>query len=296
MNAQSSEVKRCLSDYTVSFLNYLENEKHLSPHTVFHYGHDLSLFLRYLSQTIKCSMLEIQLENVQGEHIDGFFNYLVEERDNSLRSAKRRLSAIRSFYTYVWDKWPELRYTFASVAKALSIPNKNETLSKALSKEIVQSLLSASGANSTFPPRDYALLRILLGYDVQLSEVIDLELDDFDQKNGTLCLGRDTRRERGLPLSPETTQAMVTYLSNRPTTSDNSIFVHQLGTPITKGAVYHLFGRRLTANSLNDNCTTIHSLRHAYFTSLASEGFSPEEIEGVFGPQRIQTGTDDMNA
>jgi len=296
MKAQSSEGERCLSDYIGEFLNYLENKKHLSPHTVFHYGHDLSLFVRYLSLKNKCTMLEVKLENVKDEHIDGFLNHLVEERNNSLRSAKRRLSAIRSFYTYISNMLPKFRDTLGNPATAVPIPRVNEPLPKILTDDEVISLLRAARSHSPFPPRDYALLRILLGYDVQLSEVIDLELDDFDQNNGTLRLGRDTRRERDLPLSPETTQAMVTYLSNRPITSDNSIFVHQSGTPITKGAVYHLFGRRLTANSLNDNCTTIPSLRHAYFTSLASEGFSPEEIEGVFGPQRIQTGTDDINA
>ena len=62
MKAQSSEGERCLSDYIGEFLNYLENKKHLSPHTVFHYGHDLSLFVRYLSLKNKCTMLEVKLE------------------------------------------------------------------------------------------------------------------------------------------------------------------------------------------------------------------------------------------
>ena len=289
MKAQSSEGERCLSDYIGEFLNYLENKKHLSPHTVFHYGHDLSLFVRYLSLKNKCTMLEVKLENVKDEHIDGFLNYLVEERNNCLRSAKRRLSAIRSFYTYISNMLPKFRDTLGNPATAVPIPRVNEPLPKILTDDEVISLLRAARSHSPFPPRDYAILRLFLNCGARLSEVLELEIDDFNQSNGTIRFGRNTRRERNLPLSPETLHAMVTYLTTRPLATSERIFINRLGNPITKGAVYHLLGRCLSAASLSDKGITIHSLRHTCFANLAREGFSPDEIRSISGLRRVQT-------
>ncbi len=284
-----SPKRRYLADAIDGFLFYMENVKHLSPHTVFHYGHDLSLFMRYLSQLKGVPLLELALPEVVPAHIDGFLHFLTAERGNSQRSAKRRLAALRTFFAYIWDEYTEEEGGSINPAMLVPVPRIREAPPKALTEGETLSLLRAARAHAPYPARDYCLLQVFLSCGARLAEVLELSLDDCDIKEGYICLGRGTKRERLLPLDTEAIHALIAYLATRPPVATDRVFVNRYGRPITKGAIYHLMGRCLSAADLSDKGITIHTLRHTCFARMAREGFSPQALQGLAGLSRLQT-------
>jgi len=275
---------RYLVDVIEGFLYNLENVRHLSPHTIFHYGHDLTLFMRYISSQTKSTVNELSLADITTEMIDGFLVNMKEERNNSERSIKRRLSTLRSFCTYTWDL--EVK---DNPALAVPLPSISEKLPDPLSKGDVLALLRAARAHAPNPARDYAILQLFLYCGARLSEVLQLTVTDVLFADGCIRLGRNTTRDREILLPSETIHSLFAYLMKRPDVEPRALFLNRYKKPITKGAIYHSLARSISAGGLRNLNINVDILRHTCFTKMAREGFSPAEIMMYSGLHRIHT-------
>lgn len=290
MEKSSAAPGRALTDAVDDFLVYLRFLSGLSMNTVTHYGHDLSLFLRYLADRSGASLQALSLEDVTPAHIEGFLRYLTEERGNSDRSVKRRLAAVRSFFTYAMQQQPNGRNgSMTNPALAVSAPSVYEPPPLTITGEEAVRLLRATRAHGPNPVRDYAIMRLFLHCAARLSEVLALELDDIDLVHDLVRLGAATDRDRLVPLSEETRRALCAYLVARPAVPAAMVFISRRGRPITKGAIYHLVDKCIGAAALNGLRISIHTLRHTCLVMLAREGFTVTELQKLAGLRRRQT-------
>jgi site-specific recombinase XerD len=278
-----------LSDVVDGFLYHLRDVRGLSPHTVVHYGHDLSLFLRYSARQLDIDLLELRLDDVTSDHIQDFLQYLTEARGNSARSVKRRLAALRTFFSYVIEKHcsSSVQNGYHNPALAVSLPAVQEPPPPTLTVEEARQLLRAARVHAPNPVRDYAIMRLFLQCGARLSEVLLLDFEHINLSKGFVQLGAGTDRERFVPLSEDTYEALTAYLTMRPNVPSNRVFISRRRTPITKGTVYHVFRRCLSAAALSG--VTIYTLRHTCFTLLAQEGFTASELKELAGFRRLQT-------
>ncbi|HHW10645.1 MAG TPA: tyrosine-type recombinase/integrase [Firmicutes bacterium] len=275
-----------LPEIMPGFHDYLKDTRNLSAQTVFHYGHDMIMFQRYLAKDSGKEILELKLGDVTQESIDGFLQHL-EERGNCTRSRKRRLAAIKSFIAYVngsADGQGALSFDFTGIIKE----KVKEGDFLFVSEEQIDALLKAARVQSLWPQRDYAVLIMFAGCGARLAEVINLDVDDVDLENGLICLGKDSRRERIIPLPAEAQEALYRYLISRLDSSSRRLFLNCRQKPITKGAIYHLMGKCLSTAALSDKKITIHMLRHTCFINLAAGGASAQEIKRLAGLARLK--------
>jgi site-specific recombinase XerD len=281
---------RTLADEIDGFLAYLKYTKGLQMATVFHYSHDLTLLLRYLARVLQCGVLDVTIAMVTPQMIEDFFSYLSEERQNSIRSNKRRLAAVRAFFNYIYSK--------SEIAEQLNTANPVEDIRSEqveekppeyLSEAQVLRLLRAARADGTEPKRDYAILRLFLHCGASLSEVLAMRLQDVNLTQSYVRLAWGSAHARVVPLSDETRHAIAQYINVRPTSDHEKLFLSRWGLPITKGAIYHMLAKcKSSANLGAEAKVTTQTLRHTCFAHLAKKGFSACEIQALSGLRSTQ--------
>jgi integrase/recombinase XerD len=279
---------RTLADEIDGFLAYLGTKRGLSSATVFHYSHDLSLLLRYLARTNGCEVLDVTIEMATSEAIQSFFTYLSEGRQNCVRSNKRRLAAVRSFFNYIYSQTTK-RSNTANPVGDITVQKAELKPPQILTDTQVMQLLRAARSDGPFPVRDYALLRLFLHCGASLSEVLNAQLQDVNLTSAYIRLAWGTSHSRVVPLSEETRHAIAQYIICRPNSNTERLFLNHRGQPITKGTVYHLLAKCKSYAKLSPD-TKINSqvLRHTCFGRLAKEGFSVSEIQALAGLRSSQ--------
>jgi site-specific recombinase XerD len=278
-----------VADKMDGYLFYLLYERGLSKNTIIHYSHDLSLFMRYMARQLSIEPLQLRLAAITPEHICSFLDYLRDERGNTNRSTKRRLAALRSFFDYIVAVASTPSKPLRNPASVVLPPSAPEPLPSPLSLEDSVSLLRAVRAHGPNPKRDYAIMRLFLHCGARLSEVLELNREHISLEGEFVRLDAFGVRDRLIPLSEETGNALAAYLKARPTVSSPRVFINRNGRPISKGAIYHAIDKCASAASLSHKKVTVSMLRHTCFTLLAKEGFTAEELQTLAGLRRIQT-------
>jgi site-specific recombinase XerD len=276
---------RTLADEIDGFLTYLKFTKRRSIATVFHYSHDLTLLLRYLARVLQCEVLEVTIGMVTSQMIEGFFTYLSEERRNSARSNMRRLAAVRAFFNYIYaESETTEKQNAINPVRDIRMERAEVKPLQVLTEAQVLRLLRAARTNDNDPERDYAMLRLFLHCGASLSEVISMKLQDVNLTQGYVRLAWGSAHARVVPLSDETRHAIAQWISHRPESDHDRLFLNRSGLPITKGAIYHMLAKcKSRANLGPEIRVTTQTLRHTCFAHLAKQGFSAEEIQELSG-------------
>lgn len=265
---------RPLAPWIVPFLVHLETAEGKSQTTVRHYAHDLDLFSRYLSAY---APWVVAPDDVTSQIITGFLRYMRVVRGNSATSNKRRLSTLRRFFGYLVQSG-EISH---DPTAPLPMVQPRSRPAPVLTREEALRFLEASKTTS-FPTRDHAIFRLFLTCGCTLSELLSLQVCDFDPDESTITFRGRIRRTLSLP--PACRQALLDYLDDRPKApSSPQFFLNRLGRGIKRGAVYYAFDLILQRSGINKPGLTIHSLRRTCLTLLWEAGVSLHALQQIAG-------------
>lgn len=254
----------------------------ISRNTLRHYGHDLAMFLRFL-QRHKANV--VAPSQIRPETVREFLSYLSQVRGNAKSSNRRRLAALRKFMRHLFERG-EIPIDPTS---HLALSSKRRGLPTILTREEALRLLEASKM-SRFPERDHAIFRLFLSCGCTLSELLNLELSDYDACEGAITFFGGRQRSRRLTLIESCRRALDRYLEERPTMSgDPHLFLNRRGEKITKGAVYHAFHLALKRAGIEKEGLTVHSLRHTCLALLWQAGVSVHVLQEVAGHHSLAT-------
>ena len=274
------------------FLDELRRQN-ASEHTVRNYASDLDQFLAYFSISGK---KKPTVEEIDALAIREWLGHLYEERLTAV-SMRRKLAAVRSFFNFL------LREGFVekNVARMVRTPKMPKTLPEVMTAEQTNTLVDGvTGAADQFgrpyPARDLAIFELLYGCGLRISELVGLNLEDFDFNERWIRVRGKGKKERQVPYAGKASVALERYLALR-----RGLDV----TELTKGRQQALFlnhrGGRLTdrgargivkfyaALITGDSSIHPHSLRHAYATHLLSDGADLRAIQELLGHARLST-------
>jgi site-specific recombinase XerD len=252
----------------------------------------LSLFFEHLG-----SVRVRDLRKVGEAHVMSFRHWLA-----SLESRRTRqplsvstqvvyLSAVRCFFRDLEARCLLLY----DPARGVPLP-KLRRLPRPLSERAVRQLVTAPDPVSTKGRRDRALLELLYGTGLRLSEGVRLDLQDLDLVSGTLLV-RDGkgRKDRYVPLSGQALKAVDLYLrESRPLlekpgrAAGGALFLSKYGERLGGLSVRKLvrgYGQAVGAKA------STHVLRHSYATHLLEGGADIRQIQELLGHKRIATTT-----
>lgn len=266
-----------------------------SDHTVTAYRADLVAFLQFIAAHWGEPVSPAALARLRQSDMRAF---AASERGRGLgaRSLARRMSGVRSFLRWISDR----EGLDLSAALSTRSPKYSRSLPRPLTPLQAQDTLDrvADHATPWVGARDLAVLTLLWGSGLRISEALALEGADWPFPEGLIIRGKGGR-ERQVPVLPVARDAIATYLRLCP-------WGHRTDAPLFRG----IRGGRLTASAVEGAMrqaraaiglpasATPHALRHSFATHLLSAGGDLRTIQELLGhaslsTTQVYTGVDD---
>ncbi len=273
---------------TEGWLRVLNSEKRFSQHTVSAYTHDLLSFFRFLTRYFGKI---ISPEDLVGVNISTFRAFLASRRKEGAgaQSVARNLSALRSFFRYL-DHVHGIRNDSLS---AVRTPKQPARIPRPLSEDGAREVLKSAGEQARYQwiaARDVAVLTMLYGCGLRISEALGLDLATWRQRGDMLLIRGKRERERLVPVLPVVRAAVDRYLdlSPHPKTDDAPLFYGVRGKRLGARAVQKSMEKARIAMGLPDSATP-HALRHSFATHLLVADGDLRTIQELLGHSSLST-------
>ncbi len=265
---------RILKDYRY----YLRMERGLSPNTVAAYGRDVGEFL---------AAADLAPRAVRTEDIE---RYLAARTELSKRSQARLLSALRSFFDWLILEGERKD----NPCDRIDAPKLGRYLPAVLSVEEVTAILeSVNTATGDWRAlRDRAILEILYGCGLRVSEACGLLISHVFLKEGFVRVVGKGNKERLVPLGEMAADAFARYLEARPQAAepalDDFAFLNKNGRPMSRVAIFNLVKQQALVAGVNKEISP-HTFRHSFATHLIENGADLRVVQEMLGHESILT-------
>ncbi len=267
------------------FLDGLSAERGLSPNTLDAYRSDLTPFCQFVAMRDK-----IQPAELTSDDADAFIMAL---RRTGLASASiaRKAAALRSFARFLCeeDVCPNDFTAHLELGKPKAPP-----LPTTLSHAEVERLLAAPPVDTPEGVRDRAMLELMYGSGLRVSELVDLPVSALDLRAGLVRPFGKGRKERQVPVGAHACTVLAEYLkTSRPRLMHGkpispALFVTERGGPMTRTRFWQLI-QDYAADARIAKHITPHTLRHSFATHLLGGGADIRAIQEMMGHAGVET-------
>ncbi|MFO0775020.1 MAG: tyrosine recombinase XerC [Nitrospiraceae bacterium] len=275
------------------FLTFLRVQRDASPETLRSYASDLAQVRAFLQQ--HPNDVPPALSDVTTDRIREFLAAL-DRRGEKASTLARKLATLRSFFRYAVRS----HRTVDNPALRVRSPKLPRPLPRVLDKDDAAALMDQPLPGAPSEPRDRALLETLYSTGARVSELVALNVDDVDWRNGLVRLQGKGRKERLVPIGAVALEALQAYLQNSPaltaaqdvnrSTSSSAaypLFRNRRGTRLTVRSVARMVSRYSAA--LPGGRVSPHALRHSFATHLLDEGADLRAIQELLGHASLAT-------
>lgn len=274
-----SGLERWIQDYLAEL-----KRQNASEQTLATYGVDLRQFLEYFSRG---GLAPPEPEQFDVLELREWLGHLYE-RGLDKTTIRRKLAAVRSLFEHC------LRRGAVRVNKArlLATPRLPRRLPVVPTEEQTNTLIDGvaeARLNRPYPERDLAMLEVLYGCGVRISELEGMNLDDLDLREGWVRVRGKRKKERQVPIPARALEALRRYIDcRRAAPGEKAVFVNHRGRRLTARGAHKIL--RLYAIALaGDSSIHPHSLRHAYATHLLNAGADLRAIQELLGHASLST-------
>lgn len=257
------------------YLSRLSAERGLSPNTIAAYRRDLAQFFDF------CQRLGLDSVGSVDRRVVRRFQAQLVSRRYVAASIARKASAVRSFYR------DAVRRQDVAVDPSAGLPPRKRPsrLPKAIAARPLGEMLDALVGEDPIDVRDRAILELLYGTGIRVSELASLRIEDVKGVDLVRVRGKGDK-ERIVPLAGQARRWVDTYLeSARPGLakegSDRHLWLGAKGGPLGTRGVRHLVRRRLG--------TFPHALRHSFATHLLEGGADLRTVQELLGHIELAT-------
>ena len=261
------------------FRNYLRIERGMSPNTVASYGRDvrgmLEAFKGYLPKEIKTENLERYLS---GRISSGL----------SKRSQARLLSSLRAFFNWCIEEGDVKE----NPCDRIEAPKLGKYLPAVLSVEEVDAIISSVDTRTATGLRNRAILEVLYGCGLRVSECTGLLLSHIHFDEGYVDVVGKGDKQRVIPLGEMAADAVRNYLPVRPEpaarTFEDILFLNKSGRPLSRVSIFNLVKERAMAAGIQKEISP-HTFRHSFATHLIEGGADLRIVQEMLGHESILT-------
>lgn len=261
------------------FLNYCIFEKGLSDKTKDSYKNDLYVYKDYLNnQGIK------NVNDIKSNHIKDFIKI---RTNDATTTVAHNLTVIKNFHSYLLKE----KIVKVDESEFIERPKLKKSLPKTLSIEDVDNLLNIS-LNTPFDYRNKAMLELIYGCGLRISELINLEINDIDEINCFIRITGKGNKEREIPIGEYALYYLKEYLNKRDLLLKNKpcnkLFLNNHGLGMTRQGFFKNLKQLLKEKGLNEDVSP-HTLRHSFATHLINRGADLRSIQEMLGHSDIST-------
>jgi len=267
------------------FKNYLLLEKSLSPNSIEAYLRDV----QKIEQFFEVKNVKKNPENVQPGDLRDMLVWIGELGLNA-NSQSRILSGIRGFYRYLLLE-NEIKEDPTAL---IEMPKLGRKLPDVLDFAEIEKLISAIDLSRPEGERNKAMVMMMYGCGLRVSELVSLKISDLFFKDGYIKVTGKGNKERLVPVGKKVIKQIENYLSRTRNhmeikkDSEDILFLNQRGKYLTRVMVFTIIKILIKKAGINKKISP-HSLRHSFATHLVEGGADLRAVQEMLGHESITT-------
>jgi integrase/recombinase XerD len=264
------------------FLSWLKAERGRAALTLKTYEKEIKDFDNYLAA------IAISYKNCQAGDIESYVKLSLKKKDKN--TVAKSLSAIKTYFKFLRDEG-YIEHNPSLLVKSIALSKR---LPKALGQEEVTTLIESVDTTSPIGLRDRAMLEILYGSGLRISEAVGLNLSDLDLDASLIKVLGKGSKERIVPIGTVATRAIVAYLKRRkelcskyPADRD-ALFINTRGQRISRQGAWYALSKYARALGIKSRWHP-HVLRHSCASHMLENGADLRIIQELLGHSSIAT-------
>jgi integrase/recombinase XerD len=271
------------------YLDHLTVERGLSQHTLTAYRRDLRRYVAFLAGRGVDEPSAVEPQAVRSFLAAVSAATHGEGRPYAATTVARTLSSVRSFHRFLVREGVAER----DPAREVTQPKRPRRLPRPLPLDDVSRLLLAPDPMTPAGLRDRAILELLYGSGLRISELVGLDVDDLDLEIGAVRVLGKGGKERSVPLGRYAREAIGAYLARaRPamasSASRGALFLNHRGGRITRQSCARSLATYARAARI-DRQVSPHTLRHSFATHLLEGGADVRVVQELLGHASVAT-------
>ena len=273
-----------LIDSIESFMLTLEKERNFSLHTIKAYKNDLNRFNSFLNNTLSRKKLaKINRNDIR--------KFLAEEYDNgySSKTVARRLATIKSYFKYL----VKTELIQENISIHINSPKVPKKLPNFVDKNLIDTLMKTPSLDTHIGIRDRAVLELFYSTGMRLSELVNMNIGDFEINKKLIRVIGKGNKERMIPYGRTAESAIKNYLkirnlSLKPAFANKPIFVNSSEKRISKRTIQRRMNNyiKLVADGKRIGP---HLLRHTFATHLLDNGADIRAVKDLLGHSSLSS-------
>ncbi|MFJ6207547.1 site-specific tyrosine recombinase XerD [Lysinibacillus sp. NPDC092081] len=276
-----NEFQYAIEDY----IHFIQVERQLSDNTLASYRRDLENYVNFLREVEGMSdFCKVERTTIL-RHLEQ-----LRMQGMTSRTVARHISSIRSFHQFLLrEKRAETDPTVH-----LEMPIIEQKLPNVLSIEEIEALLATPNRSKPQGIRDVAMLELLYGSGMRISELIALDLADIHLTMGFVRVFGKGGKERIIPLGKSALSALSNYLDGARSQlqgkypKTDAFFINQRGKRLTRQGCWKLMKEHALKAGIQHELTP-HTLRHSFATHLVENGADLRAVQEMLGHADIST-------
>lgn len=265
-------MERLLSDYSY----YLKIERAMSPNTVASYTSDVELFLN------ACGVQPSHVTSAQ------IISYLESRTKLSKRSQARLLSSLKSFFDWLIMEGERKD----NPCDAVDMPKLGRYLPSVLSVDEVTAIMDSVDLGSWTGRRDRAILEVLYGCGLRVSEAVNLRISSLYLSEGFVRVIGKGDKERLVPIGEAAVDAINEYAAVRPepysSEFEDILFLNRFGKSLSRVSMFNMVKNQAMAAGVAKEISP-HTFRHSFATHLIENGADLRVVQEMLGHESILT-------
>ena len=267
------------------FLKYLIIERQYSEKTKEAYEDDITDFFSFLKESGNEDYLLVTLQDVR------IYLAYLHDREYSRNTISRKLSSLRSFYQFLMknDLLSENPFSY------IQMKRQQSKLPRFFYEKELNALFDSAEGNRPLDYRNQAILEVLYGTGIRVSECVNIKLQDIDFDASVVLIFGKGGKERYVPFGSFAEDAIRTYLTEgrdvlmtKTTDTHSYLFVNNRGAPITDAGIQYVLKKLIEKSSLTTDIHP-HMFRHTFATHLLNNGADLRTVQELLGHSSLSS-------
>lgn len=277
-------LQKTIDDYIHSLVSARDESRPGNKNTLAAYRNDLGQFCQYLiAQSVPC------WSRVTEAHFGAYLLEMHEKHGYRPTTIARKLAALKAFFRSLYASGKITNNPLEN----LEIPRVQKELPAVLSTEQVNLLFAQVDTSSLMGRRDLAMMHLLYATGMRVTELVSLNVSDFDSVGSAVLCPVRHKRERILPLSPVSCETILHYLQTaRPALvvhhpTEQALFVNHHGERLTRQGFWLIIKRYARLAGVAE--ITPHMLRHSFALHMLQQGMELRSVQRMLGHAHVAT-------
>ena len=259
------------------FVTYLGVEKNYAQNTIASYERDLLKFLSFLINRNIADWLEIESDTVN------LFVMGLRHSEMSGKSIRRYLSSIRGFFNFLIDNGVMVK----NPALSIQTPKIDRVLPKTIDFDDLTNMMNLKTDHYS-ELRSVLMIELLYSCGLRVSELVGINIKDLDVNEGFVRVMGKGGKARFSPIGGSAINVLEVYLTKRPESESDALFLNQKGLRISPRSVQNIVKKRALDVGVSINVHP-HMLRHAAATHFLQSSHDLRTVQEFLGHKSIKS-------